>query len=501
MRTARKFTAMAAGLAVASLALAACSSAATAATTRGERGSGDEVEVFTWWASGSEKLGLDALVGVFDDPEPRRRVRQRRRRRWRRLRGQGPARSRACRRNDPPDTFQAHAGAELTDYINAGQVEDVSALYDEFGLRDAFPADLVDRLTVDGKIYSIPSNIHRANVVWANTQLLTDSGLDPAATYATLDDWFVALDAVKEKTGRTPLSLATTWTQVNLLETILLSDLGADGYNGLWDGSTDWASPEVTDALADFEKLISYTNEDRDGLDWPDATQQVIDGNAAFNVMGDWAVAAFEEAGKKSPADYVYMPVPGTDGVFDFLADSFTLPVGAPHPGGAKAWLKTIGSLDGQVAFNKAKGSIPARTDAEPDGLLGVPAVRDRRRSVRTPSCPRWRTVRRPRPPGRTRSRTPPASSPPVAATSPASRRTSSPPPRPTRADPAHRMTGPVPALVTQGRGGAASHAPARPGSVARPPDPSACSSRLRRHSCPDRSARGARPSCSSRRP
>ena len=83
--------------------------------------------------------------------------------------------------------------------------------------------------------------------------------------------------------------------------------------------------------------------------------------------MGDWAVAAFEEAGKKAPADYVYMPVPGTDGVFDFLADSFTLPVGAPHPAGAKAWLKTIGSLDGQVAFNKAKGSIPARNDAKPE--------------------------------------------------------------------------------------------------------------------------------------
>ena len=364
MRTARKFTAMAAGLAVASLALAACSSGDSGDDSTS--GNGEEVEVFTWWASGSEKLGLDALVGVFEVQNPDVTF----------VNGAvaGGAGSAAkdllqsrLQAGDPPDTFQAHAGAELTDYINAGQVEDVSALYDEFGLRDAFPADLVERLTVDGKIYSIPSNIHRANVVWANTQLLTDSGLDPAATYATLDDWFVALDTVREKTGRTPLSLATTWTQVNLFETILLSDLGADGYNGLWDGSTDWASPEVTEALADFEKLISYTNDDRDGLDWPDATQQVIDGNAAFNVMGDWAVAAFEEAGKKSPADYVYMPVPGTDGVFDFLADSFTLAVGAPHPVGAKAWLKTIGSLDGQVAFNKAKGSIPARNDAKPE--------------------------------------------------------------------------------------------------------------------------------------
>jgi glucose/mannose transport system substrate-binding protein len=364
MRTARKFTAMAAGLAVASLALAACSSGDTGDDTGS--GKSEEVEVFTWWASGSEKLGLDALVGVFEVQNPDVEF----------VNGAvaGGAGSAAkdllqsrLQANDPPDTFQAHAGAELTDYINAGQVEDVSALYDEFGLRDAFPADLVERLTVDGKIYSIPSNIHRANVVWANTQLLTDSGLDPAATYATLDDWFVALDTVREKTGRTPLSLATTWTQVNLFETILLSDLGADGYNGLWDGSTDWSSPEVTDALADFEKLISYTNEDRDGLDWPDATQQVIDGNAAFNVMGDWAVAAFEEQGKTLGTDFTAAPVPGTDGVFDFLADSFTLPVGAPHPDGAKAWLETVGSLEGQVAFNKAKGSIPARNDAKPE--------------------------------------------------------------------------------------------------------------------------------------
>ena len=35
--------------------------------------------------------------------------------------------------NDPPDTFQAHAGAELIDYINAGQIEDLSADYEELG--------------------------------------------------------------------------------------------------------------------------------------------------------------------------------------------------------------------------------------------------------------------------------------------------------------------------------------------------------------------------------
>lgn len=360
-RTFTRITAAVAALAAASLALTSCGSDDSSPSTSG---GSDKVEVFTWWASGSEKLGLDALVSVFNEQHPDVEF----------INGAvaGGAGSAAkdllqsrLQTNNPPDTFQAHAGAELSDYIAAGQLQDVSNLYDEFQLTDVFPADLISRLTVDGKIYSIPSNIHRANMTWANPAVLTEAGLDPAATYATLADWFPALDAVKA-TGKTPLSVATTWTQVNLLETVLLSDLGAEAYSGLWDGTTDWNSPEVTAALTNFQKLMSYTNTDRDGLDWPDATQQVIDGQAAFNVMGDWAVAAFEDAGKTAGTDFIYFPVPGTDGVFDFLADSFTLPVGAPHPDGAKAWLETVGSLEGQTAFNKAKGSIPARTDADP---------------------------------------------------------------------------------------------------------------------------------------
>jgi glucose/mannose transport system substrate-binding protein len=322
------------------------------------------VEVFTWWAQGSEKAGLDALVGVFDEQHPDVEF----------INGAvaGGAGSAAkdmlqsrLQAGDPPDTFQAHAGQELTDYINAGQLEDVSALYDEFGLTDVFPQDLIDLLTVEDAIYSVPSNIHRSNVVWANPSVLEEAGIDPAAVPADIDAWIADLEKV-QAAGKTPLSVATTWTQVHLLETVLMADLGEEAYNGLWTGETDWAGPEVTEALEHFETLIGFTNTDRDGLDWPESTQMVIDGSAAYNVMGDWAVAAFEEQGIERGTGFVDFPVPGTDGMFGFLADSFTLPMGAPNADGAEAWLETVGSLEGQVAFNKAKGSIPARTDADP---------------------------------------------------------------------------------------------------------------------------------------
>ncbi|HEV6953672.1 MAG TPA: ABC transporter substrate-binding protein [Promicromonospora sp.] len=357
-------TATVATAAVVGLTLAACGNGGSGGDDSGDS-AGSQVEVFTWWAAGSEKAGLDALVGVFDEQHPDIEF----------VNGAvaGGAGSAAkdllqtrLQAQDPPDTFQAHAGAELQDYIDAAQIEDVSDLYDEFGLTDAFPADLVDRLSSeDGAIYSIPSNIHRANVVWANPAVLEENGIDPEAQYDDLDAWIADLEKLDEA-GVTAISVGTTWTQVHLLETVLLADLGPEAYSGLWDGSTDWEGAEVTGALEDFETIIGLTNDDRDGLDWPEATQLVIDGSAAFNVMGDWAVAAFEEQDKVLGEDFVAAPVPGTDGVFDFLADSFTLPVGAPDAEGAKAWLETVGSLEGQVAFNKAKGSIPARTDADP---------------------------------------------------------------------------------------------------------------------------------------
>jgi len=332
----------------------------------GGSGGGSEsqdVEVFTWWAEGSEKEGLDALVKVFEQQNADFAF----------VNGAvaGGAGSDAknvlqsrLQTNDPPATFQAHAGAELTDYIDAGQIEGLSGLYEEKGWNDLFPADLLDRLEQDGEIYSVPSNIHRANVLWANPAVLEKAGVDPKTTYSDLDSWIADLEKI-DKAGIVPLSIATDWTQVHLLETVLLADLGVEGYSGLWDGSTDWGSPEVTEALEHYDTLMGFTNTDRQSLDWPDATQLVIDGKAAFNIMGDWAEAAFATQGKTFDQDYLAYPAPGTDGVFDFLADSFTMPVNGPNPEGTEAWLDTVASAEGQEAFNKAKGSIPANIEAD----------------------------------------------------------------------------------------------------------------------------------------
>lgn len=323
-------------------------------------GAGGEVGVFTWWAAGSEKKGLDALEALFKEKYPNDTFVN--------LAVAGGAGSNAkaklasdLQNNQPPDSFQGHAGAELLDYIDQSQIEPVNDVITALGGESVFPKNLLDRLTVDGNIYSVPSNIHRANVVWANAKLLKDAGINEVPK--DLKGWIADMDKLKAAGVSTPLSVSGTWTQVQLFENVLIADLGVDGYNGLFDGKTKWDSDGVKQAVADYAKLLSYANTASDGDDWPVATDMVIDGKAAYNVMGDWALAEFEDKGKNAPADYLYFPTPGTDGVFDFLADSFTLPKGAKNAAGTKDWLMLIGSAEGQKAFNLAKGSIPARTD------------------------------------------------------------------------------------------------------------------------------------------
>jgi glucose/mannose transport system substrate-binding protein len=341
-----------------------------------------DVEVFTWWADGGEKAGLDGLVNQFKTDCANFNF----------INGAvaGGAGANAkqvlasrLQQSDPPDTFQAHAGAELNDYIKAGQIQDLSQEYKDWGLTDAFPKGLIDNLTVNGKIYSVPANIHRANVIWGNKSVLASAGISKDAT--SLDAFFADLDKLKAK-GVTPLALGRDWTQLMLFESVLISDLGAAKFTGLWNGSTKWDGSDVTKAIADYQKLLTYTNTDRDTFDWTDAEKLIMDNKAGYQLMGDWEAADLDA---KKFTGYSYSVFPGNGNTYQWLADSFVLPVGAKNPEGTKCWLKTVGSAAGQQAFNTKKGSIPARLDAVASDFPAYQqaAIADWKTLTQAPSC------------------------------------------------------------------------------------------------------------------
>src|SRR5919109_638849 len=135
-----------------------------------------QLEGFLWWTGGGEAHGLDALIKIWNNQHPNMKVKNSA------VAGGAGTNAKAVlaqrlAAKKPPDSFQGHAGAELQDYIKAKQLEPIDSVYSKFGLRKVMPAQLIQQITYKGHLYSVPVNIHRANILWSNPAALRKAGI------------------------------------------------------------------------------------------------------------------------------------------------------------------------------------------------------------------------------------------------------------------------------------------------------------------------------------
>src|SRR5262249_19248706 len=218
------------------------------------------------------------------------------------------------------------------------------------GWTTAMPRGLIDILTYKGDIWSVPVNIHRANILWYSKKIFADAHVDPPTTF---DQFFKVADALKAK-GVVPFVLGDKegWEAGHAFETVLIGTLGADGYRGLWTGKTAWTDAKVTTALETFRKMLSYANTDHAALTWDGAAEYIGGAKGAMMIMGDWENGWFTS---KNVKDYGWVPAPGNSNVYDALSDSFGLPKKARDRENVMAFLRVLGSRPGQEAFNPLK--------------------------------------------------------------------------------------------------------------------------------------------------
>jgi glucose/mannose transport system substrate-binding protein len=227
---------------------------------------------------------------------------------------------------------------------------------------DVFPEDLINLIGTENGIWSVPVNIHRSNVMWYRPSNLEEWGVEAPTSW---DEFFEVAEEL-ESQGVVPLALAQNWTVNHLWESVALSVLGADTYTELWEGKVDWTSDQMVEVWATLDEIMQYANDDYSSLSWQQATDMVVEGDAAFNIMGDWADGYLRTTLELQPeSDYMWSASPGTEGSFMFLADSFGFPKGVQNPAATLAWLKVCGSQKGQDIFNPIKGSISARSDSD----------------------------------------------------------------------------------------------------------------------------------------
>ncbi|WP_170327638.1 ABC transporter substrate-binding protein [Ruegeria arenilitoris] len=321
----------------------------------------EDVEVLHWWTSGGEAAALNVLkqdletqgIGWQDMP----------------VAGGGGTEAMTVLRarvtaGDPPTAVQA-LGFDILDWGNQGALANLNDLAAQEGWDEVVPEALQFFAKVDGKWISAPVNVHSTNWVWANKSVLDANGI---AVPETWEDFVAAVETLKAA-GITPIAHGgQAWQDATVFDAVAMSAGGPEFYKAAFidlDEET-LGSDTMKEAFDRMTFIRDNVDDNFSGRDWNLATAMVINGEAGFQMMGDWAKGEFLNAGKVPGEDFLCFRFPGTQDQVTFNADQFMMfDQGGTVSQEQAALASAILSPSFQIAFNKVKGSVPARTDVD----------------------------------------------------------------------------------------------------------------------------------------
>ena len=338
---------------------------AAAATLLAHRASAQDAQVMHWWTSGGESRAVAVFAKEYE----------KRGGKWIDGASVGPQAEHAAVLNaiaggNPPAAFQWNIGVAVRQLAEQGLLANLDDLAKAGDWTGHLPPLLVKNITVDGNVIAVPVNLHGANWMWYSTKIFGDLNMAPPKSW---DEFLAHADKIKAA-GYLPIAMGGNSQQTGWLFYATLAGVGGkDVYRKIFvdHDATAAGGEAVRRAFETMGKIRQYADAGGSNRKWNDTLALVETNKAAFMIAGDWAKGDFSAAGMTPGKEYGCALAPGTQDGYIMTVDVFAFPkVDKPDQIDAQRKLAEL-MMDPavQVEFNKYKGSLPSRLDADVESL------------------------------------------------------------------------------------------------------------------------------------
>ncbi|MET0743904.1 MAG: extracellular solute-binding protein [Microvirga sp.] len=264
----------------------------------------------------------------------------------------------------PPAVSQFNTGYELRDAAASGRLLKINESWDAVNGDKVFSEGLRRIVSIGKDNYGLPLSMSIVGNCFYNKEIFDKLSLKPPKTW----DEFGEVCAKIKAAGITPLGASSPagflfyqWYGP------MLSTLGIDGFWAFTRGDIAFTSPEMRQSFTLFkDKVASNFNKTWPGSKWSDSIDQLMRGEVAMCIIGDWGSGYMVQRGWKPEVNYDFFPSPGLEKVTIFQTDVVVAYKGTQEKT-ALNFLKSVASPEGQAIFNKNKGSLAASSVAPTD--------------------------------------------------------------------------------------------------------------------------------------
>ena len=276
----------------------------------------------------------------------------------------------AMQSGSPPDIFQSWGGGVLKQYGDAGLVQDLTPALAQSGWGESFNPGPLGLYSFDGKSYGVPWNAGMVGF-WYNTALFEQAGIAQPPT-----TWAEFLDAVQKlkDAGITPLALGEKDKWPGHFYWVYLATRigGREAFESAYSRAGSFTDPAFVEAGARLKELVDLQPFQAGflGAGYPDHQVVMANGQAAMELMGQWAPGANSGVAEDSAlyrANLGWFPFPTVEGGAGDPSDAL---------GGGDGFAVGKNAAPEAIEFVRFLTSVENQITVVKTGLAGTPVVK-----------------------------------------------------------------------------------------------------------------------------